>query len=372
MNKKMRDLLTQIEAKRQEAENYANTKDTTKAATVLDEVDDLQAQFEVAKRLFAGEKDTVPDVPPQTQKKLDGFAVLAKMLTKKPLEETEKALVTGGNNGENYLMPEDVDLSIRELRKQYKAAKELVTVIPTDTMSGAFNFETDSAVGLSSLTDGDEADSSTEPKFERKAFAIKLFGKLIPVSKVLAGAEKSGLLAYINRWFVKNAIISENAAIFSALKKEKTAKALQGWKALKESINKDLDPAALIGGKIITNQSGFAVLDDAVDALGRPLLQQNPADMTQRLFQSLPVEVFSDKVLPSVEGKAPVFYGAIDAGCYFIEKGGLEFSASEHYLFGKNQNALLVIEGFDVIQADVDAYLYATLEPAAPEPAADI
>lgn len=43
MNKKMRDLLAQIEAKRQEAANYSNTKDTTKAAAVLDEVDDLQA-----------------------------------------------------------------------------------------------------------------------------------------------------------------------------------------------------------------------------------------------------------------------------------------------------------------------------------------
>ena len=48
----------------------------------------------------------------------------------------------------------------------------------------------------------------------------------------------------------------------------------------------------------------------------------------------------------------------------FIEKNGLEFASSEHVFFKKNQLALRVIEGFDVFQADADAYLYGTIKAA--------
>jgi hypothetical protein len=36
----------------------------------------------------------------------------------------------------------------------------------------------------------------------------------------------------------------------------------------------------------------------------------------------------------------------------------LEFNVSEHYFFGKNQNCLRVIEGFDVMSTDTGAYIY--------------
>ena len=208
-------------------------------------------------------------------------------------------------------------------------------------------------------------DGSGEPSFVRKPFAIKLKGKLIAISNVLKGAEKAGLMAYINRWFVKNSVISENADIFAALKKDKTAKTIKGLMALKQSINKDLDPSALIGGVIVTNQTGFDLMEQELDANGRPMLVPNPQEPARRTFCGLPVEVFSDAQLPNVSGKAPVFYGALDAGCYFIEKSGLEFAVSDQYLFGKNQTAIRVIEGYDVIQADKDAYIYGTYEAKA-------
>lgn len=365
MNQKMRDILTKIEEKQNIAKSHFEAGETEKAKVALDESDALQKEFEVAKRLFEAEKAKVPDTPPAAEKKADGFGVIAKMLRKQSLSDTEKALITDGGNGENNLMPEDVDLAIREMRKQYKSAKELVTVIPTDTMSGGFNFETGTPAGLSDLTDGDDVNNTGDPSFTRKSFAIKLKGKLIAISNVLKGAERAGLMAYINRWFVKNSIISENTDIFLALKKDKTAKAIKGLMALKQSINKDLDPSALIGGVIVTNQTGFDLMEQELDANGRPMLVPNPQDTARKTFNGLPIEVFSDAQLPNVSGKAPIFYGALDAGCYFIEKNGLEFAVSDQYLFGKNQTAIRVIEGYDVIQADTDAYAYGTFEAKA-------
>lgn len=362
MNKRMRELLTQIETKSKEARGYVDKKDTEKAGATMTEIESLQKEYEIEEKLFKAEQGAVPDKPEKAAK-VTGFGVITKMIQNKRLDDTEKALITGGVSGENSLIPEDVDLAIRELRKQYKSAKDIVTVIPTDTMSGGFNFESGTPAGLADLTDGEEVTTETNPTFVRKSFAIKLKGKLIPISNVLKGVEKAGLMSYINRWFLRNAIITENKAIFDALKLGKTIKVLAGWAALKTSINKDLDPSALIGAKIVTNQTGFDVLDSELDEQGRPILQSNPANPTQKLFQGLSIEVFSDTELPNVVGKAPIFYGALDAGAYFIEMKGLEFATSDQYLFGKNQTALRVIEGFDVIQADTGAYIYGTIEP---------
>lgn len=294
---------------------------------------------------------------------------MKKLLSCQRLNETEKAaLVTGSSsqNGENYLVPEDVRLEIKELRRSYRSAKNIVTVTPTFALTGSDNYESGTPAGLTSFNDGEEITEETGMKFTRKTFTIGWHGKLIPISRVLAGAEKAGLMSYINRWFVKNAIITENAAIFAKLKNgynSGTPKTLKHWMELKYSINKDIDPDCLINGLIVTNQSGFNYLDTALDANGRPILQPDPSSATLKMFQGYPIIVFSDIQLPNIaDKKYPIFYGDTKAGCEFVEYMNLEFAFSEHYGFGKNQNFMRVIEGFDVMSTDTDAYIYGCLE----------
>jgi HK97 family phage major capsid protein len=169
-------------------------------------------------------------------------------------------------------------------------------------------------------------------------------------------------MSYLDNWFIRNAILTENAAIFADLKagyNGGTVKAIAGWKAFKKSITKDLDPSALYDGVIATNQSGFAALDEEEDANGRPILQPNPANPTQKLFQGLVVKVYPDAQLPNIDGTHfPVFYGDTKAGATFKENTNLEFNVSEHFLFNKNQNCLRAIEGYDVMSTDTSAYIY--------------
>lgn len=366
MNKKMRELQAAIAAKHAEVKGYmdADTKDLEKAEQALAEADQLQKEFDIEAKLFEATKDAAPVEPPKDEKEANGFKAIAKMIKGKMLNDKEKALISGegATAGENYLVPEDVRAAIIELRKSYKSAKNLVTVVQTDSLAGSVNFEKGTAAGLTEFEDGDVIAEDTTPAFELKKFAIKWFGKIIPVSRILLGAEKAGLMAYLDRWFVKNAVLSENAKIFETMKEGYnggTAKALNGWKAFKKSINADLDPACLTDGVIITNQSGFAALDEEEDKDGRPVLQPNPANPTQKLFQGLPIEVFADAQLPNIDGTHfPMIYGSAKAGCYFVEHQALEFAASEHANFSKNQNTLRVIEGFDVMAADTSAYIY--------------
>lgn len=372
MHKRMRELQAQIKQKADEAKGYleGETKDVDKAAALLDEIETLEKELDTLGRMDKRAKAGVPTDPvPGAEKKADGFKMLAKMLHRKPLDETEKAaLVSGANseNGETYLVPEDVRAEINELRKSYVSAKSLVTVETTDALAGSVTYEDGNPTGLSDFDDGDAIAEESGIKFILKKFAIAFKGKLIPVSRILLGAAKASLMNYLNRWFVKNAVISENAKIFDTLKagyNDGTPKALTGWKGLKKSINKDLDPSTKIDGVIITNQSGWTYLDEEEDKNGRPILQPNPANATEKLFQNMVVHVFPDAQLPNIDAThAPVIYGSTKAGCTFVEHEALEFAVSEHYLFNKNQNCLRVIEGFDAMSTDTSAYIYGSLD----------
>lgn len=368
MNKKIRELQALMSAKSIEAQGMLDQKDYDGAEKALNERDELAKQLSVEERMEKAAKAEVPAeevVKTAASEKADGFRLMAKMISKKPLTEVEKtALISGtdATQGENYLIPEDVKTGINELRKTYVSAKNLVTLEPTDALSGSVNYETGTPAGLTAFDDGDAITEETGVSFAKKSFTIGWMGKLIPISRILLGSEKAGLMNYLNRWFVRNAILSENSKIFAALKSgynSGTPKAVAGWKALKKSITKDLDPSCLLDGVIITNQSGFATLDEEEDNDGRPVLQANPANPTEKLFQGLRIHVFPDAQLANIDATHfPVIYGSVKAGCTFVEHNNLQFTLSEHYLFNKNQNCLRVIEGFDVMSTDTGAYIY--------------
>lgn len=366
MTKRMRELQAQIIAKTAEAQGFMSgeNKDIVKANAIMDEVDALQKEFDTEERILKASKAGVP-ADPAPVGQVDGFKMMTKMASRQALTDSEKtALVSGtdAESGENYLVPDDVKAEINELRKTYISAKNLVTVEQTDALAGSVNYEAGAPAGLTDFDDGDAIAEETGISFVKKAFSIGWKGKLIPVSRILLGAEKAGLMNYLNRWFVRNAVLSENAAIFADLKagyNSGAPKAVEGWKALKKSITKDLDPSCLLNGVIITNQSGFACLDEEEDADGRPVLQPNPANPTQKLFQGLPVHVFPDAQLANIDGTHfPMIYGDTKAGCTFVEHGALQFTVSEHFLFNKNQNCLRVVEGFDTMSTDTGAYIY--------------
>lgn len=371
MTKKMRDLQNQIQQLQKDAQDClvdGEGKDLSKAEAFMDRADALQKEFELLGRVEKSDKAAAQAAaeqnPVDIPGKASGFEAMLKTLANKPLDAAEKALISGADaaSGENHLVPEDVRAEISELRKTYVSAKPLVTVETTDALAGSVNYESGVPAGLTAFDDGDAIAEEANPTFVQKKFAIKWFGKLIPISRILLGAEKAGLMSYLNTWFVRNAILTENESIFAALKagyNNGTVKTVAGWKALKKSINVDLDPSCLIDGVIVTNQSGFAALDAEEDKDGRPVLQENPANRTVKMFQGLPIHVFPDAQLKNIDATHfPLIYGSLKAGCTFVGHKALEFTPSDQYLFGKNQLCLRVIEGFDVMSTDTGAYIY--------------
>lgn len=370
MNKRMREIYAKIENLSERANQYLDEGKTKEAEEIVNQINDLERQYVVAEKLQNNKTAEITDEEIDKSikdKKTSGFAVIAKMLKGQKLNDVENAIIiesdnTENPNGTNYLIPEDVNVAIRELKRTYKSAKELVNVIPVTTLSGSTNFETDDNGLLDDFDDGETITESNNPKFVKKPWTIKFKGKLIYISNIVLGNEKAQLMSYINKWFIRKAVRTENKDIFTALKKDKTAVAVKGLDELKKKINL-LDPA--LKQVIVTNSSGFAAMDEEKDLNGRGMLQVDPTNASRKMFNSLPIEAFADNELPNIaEGKYPVFIGSTKDGADFMDRESLDFATSEHFAFNKNQTTLRVIEGYDVVETDKDAYEFLSFEAA--------
>jgi len=378
MNKKMREIKNQIIELNDKANKYLDSKKLDKAEDVIKEIENLEREYVIAEKLENNNKAKITEEEIQDtlqKKKEDGFKAIAKFMKGQKLTEVENALIVESDstseNGTNYLIPEDVQVAIRELRRSYKSAKNLVNVIPVTTLSGSTNFEKEDDGFLDDFEDGSTLNESNDPKFDKKSWKIKYKGKLIYISNILLGNEKAQLLSYLNKWFVRKAVRTENRDIFNTLKKDKTAIECKGLLSIKSNMNKGIDTSCLIGASIVTNQTGFDIMDSEVDKNGRPMLQPNPTDATKKMFNGYPIEVFSDAELKNIsEGKAPVFIGNLINGCDFMDREKIEFAVSEHFAFNKNQNTMRVMEGYDVVGTDKDSYLYIVLSAKDEVPAA--
>ena len=338
---------------------------------LLDEADAIQAQIGQLERAENMQKTTIMggvEIPKDAQ---SGFKILANAIkTGKFQNAIGEELKTGGVNGEDYLLPEDVKLQINEYKKQWKSAKDIVTVINTVCLSGSFNFGKDPTDGLIAFDDGDEVDSSKLPEFVQGKYQIKWYGAIIPISTILQGAERAGLMQFIDLWFVRRSIIVENAKIFEALKagyNQGTPKQIASEKALRRAINMELDPAFTESPNmvIVTNQSGFAYLDSLYDENGRPLLQPDPVDATVKRYKGYRVEVFSDSQFPNHSADhAPIIFGDTKDGVWMhvYEDYFFDTDNGKGMGFAKNQALLKVIEGFALTVADGNAYVYAELK----------
>lgn len=376
MNKKMRELLAAMQKHLAAAKDFNSQKKTEDAQKEMDAYNETAKEYAVEKAIYTAEANVPTDdqLDAAEKKAMEGqnanpWIVMAKVLSHRKLSEVEaKSLVWSDSDATNAIVPSEIATKINELRKSYVSLRDVITVENASALTGSMAVEdsTGTFTGLIEFEDGGDIDSTEAPKLKNVKWVIKHYGKLIPIGNILAGAEQADLLGYLDRWFVKNAVLTENTKIIAKLKEGKTATALAGWKALKKSMNKDLDPSVKLDGYIVTNQTGFTMLDEEEDKEGRPVLQPNPLNATEKMFQSMPIFVVPDAQLSMIDAThAPMFVGSEKAAVTMKLYKDLEYATSDQYMFGKNTNCLRVIEGFDLVKVDDTAYEYVSFSATA-------
>lgn len=372
--KKSLEMRNKLEGLKNEAQTLLDENKVKDAQDKMGEIKNLKNAIEIQEALEKEEEEAlasenninsdpennVEEMPKNKAKKnANCIRAMIKKVTGRGLTEAENALLvqtpqTGEESGEGYLLPTDVSTLIHKKIREYRSLRDAVGYMPAGALTGSFpveDFETVSE--LIDFTDGNEGNEGNDIKFKNVSYALKEKAAFIKLSNTLLKMTDNALISYVVEVFAKKAVITENKMIIAKLNENKTVKELKGWKDLKSSLNKDLDPAVLFGTVIVTNQTGFDYLDGELDAQGKPILSDDIANPTQKKFKGYAVFVYSDAMLQNTGSKAPIFYGNLAEAIKFVDYNGLiSFATSSEAGFMSNTTIARLIEFIDVIQVD--------------------
>ena len=340
MNKRMRELLTQIDAKRLEAKGFmeGENKDVEKANAILDEMDALQKEFDTEARLFEANKNKVADDPKRVDDKKE--ATEDEKFCKAVRSFIQgKGLVEGVGEDGGYTVPEDISTRIENYKDVEYDLEQDIEVVNVTTNKGARTFQKKTTPNV--LVDIDENGAITEeitaPKFERLPFAIQDRAGFMPVSNDLVNDSDANIIDSMVDWFGKCKVNTTNAKVLAKVA-EKAQVDLKDINGIKKALNVTLGQAYKAGAKIYTNDDGLNYLDTLVDANERPLLNPDPTAPAQMQLRCgttvLPIKVLPNKVFATVGGKVPFIVGNLNDYVRKYNRQGMTIKASDVAVIG--------------------------------------
>ena len=314
MNKKMRELQMKMLEKSNAAKSLleGESKDLVKAEALLNEVDELQKEFDLLARAENASKAQVPEtaepVKPAQPEKVDAI----KALTNAARARFKTAMNEGSGIDGGYTVPSDILTKVNEYKQERFSLASLIDYEAVSTKSGRRTYKNRAQhTGFAEVGEGGKIGKTATPTFEIIEYTIRKFAGFLPVTNELLEDSDAAIANTIIAWLGEEAIATENAQILAELN-AKEAVPFTGIKDIKKAVNVTL--AAFAGSvRIITNADGLQYLDTLEDKNGRPLLSPNPAHpMLMSLSvgaRTIPVTVVPNAVLATTDNKVPFFVG---------------------------------------------------------------
>ncbi len=384
MNKKMKELLAQINAKKAEVKNLVEQNKIAEAKTAKDELKALQEKFNLLADIEDDEHDEIENqIENGTANDVSGSKKPEKKdivrafvnrivcgLSKRKMDDrdaeimntmTESAPDGDGFSDGGFTVPQDIQTDINELRRTSDDLSQYVNVEPVSTQSGSRVIETDAeSTPWADVDEGEAIPDAATPKFKQIKYNIKKKGGILKVTRELLADTAENILAYLKKWIAKKSRATRNAAILSALKTITTGKevAITGFDSVKDIFNVKLDPAIETSSIVLMNQNGFNYFDKLKDSDGNYIMQPNPTQPTQTLFLGkYPVVKLSNKTLKSEGNKHPVYFGDPKEAITLFdrERMTVELSTEAGDLWAKDMTGIKVRDRFDVQIVDSEA-----------------
>lgn len=381
MNKRMREILAQIQEKTAEAKKYQTgdgvEKNVAKASALMDEVDALRTEYETEKRIYESEKGEGAPKDEQIERKgaenaLTKFAKAVKDII------AGKRLAEGTDVDGGYTVPEDIQTTINKWAEVNYSLLTDIDVVPVSTNKGARTYQkkADADVFVDLDENGAITKEITAPQFERITYSIQDRAGFMPVSNDLINDSDANIVAIVSDWLGKANVATSNAKILEIVK-AKAQVAIDGIAGIKKIVNVTLGQAYKSGAKIITNDDGLNYLDTLVDMNGRPMLNPDPTDSAKLQLRCgtvvLPIKVLPNKVLASEGTKAPFIVGDLKSGIRKYDRQSMSIKASDVAVIGDfnayamNMTLFRAIMRDDYRELDKDAYVYGYIDTAAGE-----
>ena len=348
MNKKMRELLAKIENKRELAKGYTEgeNKDLEKAKEILNEIDKLQEEYEVEKRIFESEKESAKlneeDVAKiekniadkKEDKEEDSIQKFAKQIRNIAKGMNEGTPADGG-----YTVPEDISTMVEERREAKASLIDLVSVETVSTNKGSRTFKKRSQqTGFTKVGEGGKITATSTPQFERMDYTISKYAGYLPVTNELLEDTDANIVNIIVEWLGDESRVTRNKIILDLIKTQDETK-LEGLDDIKKVLNVTLGSAFKATSVIVTNDDGLQYLDTLKDNDGKYLLQPNPANPIEMRLSAgavtVPVKVIPNADLATTSNKIPFIIGDLKEGIRFFDRKQLTINTSNVAAIGE-------------------------------------
>ena len=373
MNKKMREIMAQIQAKTAEAKSFMDgeNKDVNKANEILAEVDALQAEFETEKKIYELEKATGTPTPAEFQEakeeksEKDSVAKFAE--DARNGFRANKAMNEGAGAEGGYTVPEDIQTKILKYRESKASLLDLVTVEKVTTNKGARTFKKRSQqTGFTKVGEGGKIGAKVTPQFERLSYEIEKYAGYFPVTNELLADSDANIATTLIEFIGDESRVTANKLILEQIN-TKEAVAFAGLDDIKKALNVTLGSAFKATAKIVTNDDGLQYLDTLKDADENYLLTQSPADPMKMVLcagaTSVPVVVIPNADMPTTDGKIPFVVGDLKEGVVYWDRQLMTIMVSnvaqvgDLNAFEEDLTIYRAIEREDVTTRDTQAFV---------------
>lgn len=379
MTQKERELRQKMEAKNKEIRALLDENKLDEAETLTNELRALKQQLDIEVTL----NDTSLDnVPPQARsigeqdEKVDSEALMMKAIRRLDLNDEERKVVdaarrdlsstTNGGADGGFIIPQDIQTRINELKRVLDPLETLVNVENVSTLTGARTYEKLATMKPFTVVGENEAISNTDsPKFARVEYAIKKYAGILPIPNELLADTDQNLMAYVLNWLSKKDVVTRNGKIIEVFK-TLTSLPVANLDAVKDVLNVTLDPMIALTANVVTNQDGFNFLDKQKDQDGKYLLQVNPLNPTEKMLFGKVVKVVSNNYLPSDKAagtKAPIIIGNLKETMTLFDRQALSLKGTDvgGDAFKNDRYDLRAITRFDLQKTDDKAAVYGQL-----------
>ena len=140
-------------------------------------------------------------------------------------------------------------------------------------------------------------------------YDIEDYAGILPVTSNLLNDTDVALEAYLNRWLAKKSNATENKIILDVVNGVSQKTAVQLIEDLKKIKNTKLDMAFKPTTKFYMNSDAFNYFAEEKDANGRPMLEVNPKNPTERMIDGCLVVEVPNSLMKTTTNKAKIIIG---------------------------------------------------------------
>ena len=388
MNKKLRELLAEINGLKTQVVNLTSEGKIEEAKEAKKDLQAKQEEFDLLKDVMDPNGDgSVEPVAKPIEAKKDAIHEFAQAARRGFRNMNNEGTAADGG----YTVPEDIQTRINKFREANFGLQSLVSTEPVSTMSGRRTYQTRSNhTGFTKVAEAGKIGAKNGPTFTPVNYTIEKYAGYLPVTNELLEDSDANISQVLIDWLGEEDVATRNSLILAAIATKSAVDLTPGegegaLDKIKKALNVTLGQAFAATSAIVTNDDGLNYLDTLRDQNGRYLLQpdinpDSPFSMTLAIgARRVPVVVVPNGVLATEENNVPFIIGDLKEYVRIFDRKQLTISVSDVAAVGTGAAAinafeedLTIFRGIERLDAEVvDAAAivngYITVEGAGPE-----